>query len=99
MAMVARAVSYFGDPFKGQRGMTQGDPLYPTIFNMVVDAVLRNWVIVLIAMEEILDPRTEGYRREIQRLAEYFYSNNSLLASTRSNHIHQELDVLMDFFE
>ena len=24
--------------------MTQGDPLSPTIFNLVVDTVVRNWV-------------------------------------------------------
>ena len=24
--------------------MTQGDPLSPTIFNVVVDAVVRDWV-------------------------------------------------------
>ena len=24
--------------------MTQGDPLSPTIFNVVVDMVVRNWV-------------------------------------------------------
>ena len=38
--MVARAGGYFGIPFKGYRGVTQGNPLYPTIFNMVVDAVI-----------------------------------------------------------
>ena len=44
LLMVAREVEYYGSPFKGQRGVTQGDPLYPTISNMVVDAVLQNWV-------------------------------------------------------
>ena len=42
--MVARAGGYFGTGFKGERGVTQGDPLYPTIFNVVVDAVVRHWV-------------------------------------------------------
>ena len=36
--MVARTVSYYGKGFKGGRGVTQGDPLSPTIFNVVVDA-------------------------------------------------------------
>ena len=30
--------------FKGFRGVTQGDPLSPSLFNVVVDAVVRHWV-------------------------------------------------------
>ena len=46
ISMVAQAGGYFMSPSKGQHGVTQGDPLYPTIFTMVVDAVLRHWVSV-----------------------------------------------------
>ena len=42
--MVARAGGYYGTAFKGKRGVTQGDPLSPTIFNVVVDAAVRHWV-------------------------------------------------------
>ena len=42
--MVARSGSYYGKGFKGERGVTQGDPLSPTIFNVVVDAVVRHWL-------------------------------------------------------
>ena len=42
--MVARAGGYYGTGFKGARGVTQGNPLSPTIFNVVVDAVVRHWV-------------------------------------------------------
>ena len=47
--MVARAGGYYCAPFKGFRGVTQGDPLSPTIFNVVVDAVLCHWVTVVAA--------------------------------------------------
>ena len=40
LRMVVRAVGYYGAPFCGERGVTQGDPLSPTIFNVVVDAVV-----------------------------------------------------------
>ena len=46
--MVARAGGYFGTGFKGEMGVTQGDPLSPTIFNVVVDAVVRHWVTLVV---------------------------------------------------
>ena len=42
--MVARAGGYYGTSFGGERGVTQGDPLSPTIFNVVVDTFVRHWV-------------------------------------------------------
>ena len=42
LTMVARAGGYYGTAFGGERGVTQGDPLSPTIFNVVVDAVVRH---------------------------------------------------------
>ena len=45
--MVARAGINFGHPFKGYRGVTQGDPMSPKIFNTVIDAVIRHWVEVV----------------------------------------------------
>ena len=50
--MVARAGGYYGTAFKEARGVTQGDPLSPTIFNVVVGAVVRNWVTVVVAGAE-----------------------------------------------
>ena len=35
--MVARAGSYYGKGFKGEQGVTQGNLLSPTIFNVVVE--------------------------------------------------------------
>ena len=46
--MVAKSGGYHGAAFTGARGMTQGDPLSPTICNVVVDAVMRHWVSVMV---------------------------------------------------
>ena len=46
--MVARAGGYYGTAFQGARGVTQVDPLSPTIFNVVVYAVVRHWVTVMV---------------------------------------------------
>ena len=53
LTMVARAGGYCGIAFKGECGVTQGDPISPTILNVVADAVVRHWVMWVIAdMEE-----------------------------------------------
>ena len=44
LTMVAWAGSYYRTTFGGERGVTQGDALSPTIFNVVVDTVVRHWV-------------------------------------------------------
>ena len=46
--MMARAGGYYGAEFKGYRGVTHGDPLSSTIFNVVVGAVVRHWVTVIL---------------------------------------------------
>ena len=40
--IVARVGGYYGAAFKGAWGVKQGDPLSPTIFNVVMDAVVRH---------------------------------------------------------
>ena len=43
LQMVAQVGGYYIVPFGRERGVTQGNPLLPTIFNVVVDAVVRHW--------------------------------------------------------
>ena len=50
LSMVARKRRYYGTPFKGHQWVTQGDPLPPTMFNMVVGTVISHWV-MLVARE------------------------------------------------
>ena len=38
---------YYREAFKGFWGMTQVESLSPTIFNVVVDAVVRHWVFLV----------------------------------------------------
>ena len=41
--IVPKQAEFFGDPFQATRSVTQGDVISPTIFNMVIDAVLHAW--------------------------------------------------------
>ena len=57
--MVARTGGYYGAPFHGYRGVTQGDPLPPTIFNVVVDTVVCLWKSLLVAEREGSDSNSD----------------------------------------
>jgi hypothetical protein len=45
--MVCCASGNYGVPFKASRGVTQGGPLSVKLFNLLVDAVAREWLIRL----------------------------------------------------
>ena len=79
MMMVARAGGYYGGAFKGARGVTQGNPLSPTIFNVVVDAVVRHWVNLMPTLLPTLAPLFRALhnclvRRSEERRARQLYT-------------------------
>ena len=43
LKMVVWVGGYYGEPFRGDRCVTQGEPLLTTILNVVVEAVVRHW--------------------------------------------------------
>ena len=56
LKMVDRAEGggvYYGQTFRGVIGVTQGDPMSPTIFNVLLDAVVHHW-------ESLVAERAEG---------------------------------------
>ena len=76
--IVARTGGYYGTGFKGGQGVTQGDLLSPTIFNVVVDAVVRHWVTLAVTEAE-----TRGERgREGRHQAALLYADDGMLASS-----------------
>ena len=68
LAMLASIGGYYDPPFKGYRSVTQVYPLSPTIFNVVVDAVIQHWVMVVVATEV----GSEVLGVSIQDLAAFF---------------------------
>jgi hypothetical protein len=62
--MVCRAGGSFGKPFEAFRGVTQGGPLSSLMFNVCVDAVIREWLCWLLG-EEATQGRFEEASREI----------------------------------
>ena len=49
--MVAKDGGYYGTPLEGYCGVTQTDPLSPKIINVLVDAAIIHWLMVLSARE------------------------------------------------
>ena len=92
---MARAGKYYRPPFKGYRRVTQVHPLPPTLFNVVVDAIIRHWVTVVAATEA----DTEGIGLSIQDLAVYFYANDGIVASIQHDKLQLEFDVLTGLFK
>ena len=50
--MVPKSGKYFGRPFCTERGVTQGDPVSPTIFNIVVIEVVRAVILEVYGPQE-----------------------------------------------
>ena len=92
--MVARSGGYFWLPCKGDYGVTQGDPLYPTIFNVVMDVIICHCVAVVAPTEDGM----EGLVISIQELASYFYASNGLFALTHPERLQRTVYVLVGLF-
>ena len=92
--MVSKAGGYFGHLFKGYRCVTRGDPLSQTIFNVVVDAVIRHWVTVVTPSAE----GTGGLGLTIMDLATYFYADDGLMLWTQPERTQRVFDVLTGLF-
>ena len=73
----------------------QGDLLYPTIFNLVIDAFIRHWLTVVIPTEA----GTGGLGLTIIDLTAYFYTDDGLVESTQSEMLQRAFDVFTDLFD
>ena len=75
--------------------MTQGDLLSPTIFNVVVDAVIRHWVTGVIAEAEARGDLGKEGRHQ----AALFYANNNMVASSDPGWIQGAFNTLLGLFD
>ena len=94
--MVARAGGYYGTAFKGERGVTQVDPLSPTIFNVVVDAFVRNWVNGLVDEAEAEAKGETG--REGRHQSAVFYADDGMVVSSDPAWLQGAFNALIAIF-
>ena len=75
--------------------MTQGDPLSPTIFNVVVDAVVRHWVTLVVKEAETRG----GQGREGRHQAAFFYADDGMVASSDPRWLQRAFSTLVGLFD
>ena len=93
--MVVRAGGYYGAAFKVDCGVMQGDMLSPTIFNMVVDAVVRHWVTVMV---EGAEERGEGGQEGRHHNA-LFYTDNGMVELLDSRWLQGAFSTLLGLLD
>ena len=76
--MAAREGGYYRAAFKGDWGVTKRDPLYPTIFNVVMNAVVRHWVSVMVEGAEEWGERGKENRHQ----NDLFCADHGIVASS-----------------
>ena len=93
--MESRASRYYGYPFQGSQGVTQGYPLSPRILNYVVNAIVCNQVGLVVENKAI--PDRFGYT--VAQKSVLFYTENSLLVYINLVWLHWGYNALTDIFE
>ena len=93
--MVARAGGYYGTVFQRGGGVTQDDLLSPTIFNMVVDAVVRHWDMVVITEAEAQGEMGKEGRNQ----AALLYSDDGMVATSDPGWLQGTFNTLVGLFD
>ncbi len=94
--MVYQALGYYSIAFKAGHGVTQGGPLSAKLFNISVNAVVREWLLQL----------REGREYDVDELLEMmaaffaiFYVDNAYLASRDAGFLQHALNILVNLFK
>jgi hypothetical protein len=76
---------FFGHPIsKSNRGITQGDPLSPILFNIIVDAVVSE---------------SRHRHPDFNNISTIFYADDGLISGLVKHHVQQYLDTIVDLFQ
>ena len=94
LTMAARAGGYYGTAFKGERGVTLGDPLSPTLFNVVVDAVVWHWLEGLQA-----DKNEKAAEGGEGHFSAFFYADDGMVGATDPKWLQGAFSALVAIFD
>ncbi len=93
--LVCRAGGNYGEAFSTERGVTQGGPLSSLMFNVCVDAVVREWLHQTLGEEVAHD----GIGDRVAEVLVAFYVDDGLIASRDPVWLQESFDILIGLFE
>ena len=93
--VVCRASGNYSTPFQAGRGVTQGRPLSAKLFNILVDAVAREWMWILWDESELEE---EAIKQLMATFFAIFYVDDAYLASRDLEFLQRALDILVNLF-
>ena len=88
--LYCRMARYYGRVFKAKHGVTQDGPLSPTIFNLMVDAVVRAWLMEVEGSMDFAD---------VHRLLAVFYTDDGLIVARNPAHLQWAFDSFCSNFD
>eukprot|EP00978_Attheya_sp_CCMP212_P005927 scaffold13219_cov61-Attheya_sp.AAC.3 len=95
--ITAKASGYHEEPFTATPGVTQGDPVSPTIFNIVINVVVCYWL-SLVCREDIT-ANGLGYDEVKERRILFYANDDGLLSLYNREWVQESYDVLIGIFE
>ena len=93
--MVAHTGGYYRTEFQGFRGVTQGDPLSPTIFNLVVDTMVQHRLAVTVERAG----RQDGCMQDGQHQSSLFYTDYGMVTPSDPGWVQGDLNILVGVFD
>jgi hypothetical protein len=93
--MVCHAGGNFGESFSAGRGVTQGFPLSSLMFNVCVDAVVREWLRLMLGD----DAAREGIGDAVRDYVVAFFVDNGLVAARCPVWLQSSFTILVNLFE
>jgi hypothetical protein len=93
--MICQVSENQGEPFQAGHSVTQGNPLSTKLFNMLIDAVGREWMWELRGESKL---EVEEIDNLMATFFAIFYVDNAYLASQDLEFLQRGLDILIDLF-
>ncbi len=93
---VCRAKGNYGQPFKASCSVTQGGPLLAKFINIIINAVVREWVRL---MQETINDMEGNLAKCIAGLFAVFYVDKGYVASRGAEFLQEALNIIIKTFK